>query len=326
MATLLWDGNAWINGKLGLQCDEPEVPLHVEQAGLGELARFFSTAHGGLKIAQDAAGAAIQGLTHTLGPGPLAVNAAGGDVALGASGSTTRVKGELQVDGKLTVAGRDISTDGATLDAHVAAKDNPHSVTAVQIGAFALSGGTLTGALTVQGALTTTGAGTINGRNVAADGANLDSHLANRINPHEVTSQQIGALPIAGGAVTGSLSVKDTTTLQADLFVAGSVGIGVSSPTRKLEIAGSTGNLLWAGASSGSEANIELSGHVQLREFGTGGLAYFQARDDTSNRDIGLRIRTQKAGTKDPSATDAVTIDGSGRVGIGIGAELETRS
>ena len=33
----------------------------MEQADLGELARFFSTAHGGLKIAEDAAGAAIQG-------------------------------------------------------------------------------------------------------------------------------------------------------------------------------------------------------------------------------------------------------------------------
>ena len=51
----------------------------------------------------------------------------------------------------------------------------------------------MTGALTVQGDLTTTGAGTINGRNVAADGAKLDSHLANKTNPHGVTSQQIGA-------------------------------------------------------------------------------------------------------------------------------------
>jgi len=103
MAQLLWDGNAWINGKLGLLRDEPEAPLHVEHADLGELARFFSTAHGGLKIAQDAAGAAIQGLASDLTPGPLSVNAAGGDIVVGASTSKTHIRGELLVNSELAV-------------------------------------------------------------------------------------------------------------------------------------------------------------------------------------------------------------------------------
>ena len=88
--------------------------------------------------------------------------------------------------------------------------------------------------------------------------------------------------------MTGSLSVKGTTTLQADLSVAGNVGIGVSGPTWKLEIAGSTGNLLWVGASTGSTANVELSGDVKLREYSTDNLAYFHARDDTS--ESGYRV------------------------------------
>lgn len=104
----------------------------------------------------------------------------------------------------------------------------------------------------------------------------------------------------------------EVATLTGD----GNAGFGVSNPTRKLEIAGSTGNLLWVGASTGSSANIELSGHVQLREFGSDNLAYLQARDDSSNRDIGLRLRTQKAGPTAPSITDAVTIKPNGNVEI----------
>ncbi len=98
----------------------------------------------------------------------------------------------------------------------------------------------------------------------------------------------------------------------------GNVGIGTltAGPTRKLEIAGSSGNVLWAGASTGSTANIDLSGHVQLREYGNGGIAYLQARDDASNRDIGLRIRTQSAGLSAPGIVEAVTIDKSGNVEV----------
>ena len=104
MAQLLWDGNAWINGKLGLLRDEPEAPLHVEHAELGELARFISTAHGGLKVEQDDSSAKIQGLARDLMPGALAINTAGGDVAIGAAASKTHVRGALQVDGELAAA------------------------------------------------------------------------------------------------------------------------------------------------------------------------------------------------------------------------------
>ena len=38
-----------------------------------------------------------------------------------------------------TVDGRDVSTDGSTLDAHVASTSNPHAVTAAQAGAVAIA-------------------------------------------------------------------------------------------------------------------------------------------------------------------------------------------
>jgi hypothetical protein len=69
--------------------------------------------------------------------------------------------------------------------------------------------------------------------------------------------------------------------------------------------------------------SLTISGNVQLREFGTNNLAYLEAVDANSNRTIGLRIRTQQEGLTrpgrpgTPSITEAVTIDGSGNVGIG---------
>jgi hypothetical protein len=110
----------------------------------------------------------------------------------------------------------------------------------------------------------------------------------------------------------------------------GNVAIGTASPisNSKLEIAGTSGNVFSAGVplASGSgttqtrtssTANIDLSGHVQLKEYGDGGIAYLQARDDRLNRDIGLQIRTQKAGGNQRQLIDALTINPSGNVGIG---------
>ena len=155
---------------------------------------------------------------------PHKVNAAQAG-ALPLSGGTLAgaltVKGDLTVTGAGTINGRNVATDGSKLDAHVAATSNPHKVNASQVGALALSGGTLTGALTVQGDLTITGTGTINGRNVAADGAKLDAHLAATNNPHKVTAAQIGALALSGGTLSGALTVKGDLTTTGTVTING---------------------------------------------------------------------------------------------------------
>ena len=64
---------------------------------------------------------------------------------------------------------------------------------------------------------------------------------------------------------------------------------------------------------------LAIPGDLRLREYG-GGVAFLQARDDSSNRDIGLRLRTQMAGVSAPSITEAVTINNKGNMGVGADA------
>jgi hypothetical protein len=100
----------------------------------------------------------------------------------------------------------------------------------------------------------------------------------------------------------------------------GNVGIGAPQPVAKLEIKGSgSETVLSAGASSGSTCDVRLAGHIQLRQYGTSKQAYLQARDDSDPSDIGLVLGVQQAGeTGKERYLEAITIDGSGNVGVGI--------
>jgi len=131
---------------------------------------------------------------------------------------------------------------------------------------------------------------------------------------HSNGSQGIGfgfnTIYAAGSGANQGLSLKPKgtgeVTVSGNLKVTGTLTIPGSSDT----------NLLQVGAELGSKAGIQLSGHLQLLEYGTNNLAYLQARNDSSNRNIGLRIRTQKQGTSSRELVDALTISPAGDLSV----------
>jgi hypothetical protein len=69
--------------------------------------------------------------------------------------------------------------------------------------------------------------GKVNGRDVAADGAALDGHLASHSNPHQTDAAQVGALPIGGGTLSGGLTIQGALSVSGTIsgpIAAGSVG------------------------------------------------------------------------------------------------------
>ena len=82
------------------------------------------------------------------------------------------------------------------IDAHLVDKNNPHQVTAEQVGADA-SG------------------------SAAAVQAKLDTHTANKNNPHQVTAEQIGALSGIVPLTNGGTGASDGATGLKNLFAAG---------------------------------------------------------------------------------------------------------
>lgn len=198
------------------------------------------------------------------------------------------LSGTLPSPSVATVGG----TAAATIGAHPASTNNPHAVTAAQVSALPLGGGTLTGLLTMQngadirfaggagnnfirgnvgnsgriGILTdnverlsvslggvvnatsslqvngtsvvvetrtlTAGTGLTGGGNLAANltfnvDATIVAHPALTDNPHSVTAGQVGALPTAGGTMTGAIVSAANLTFLA----AGNIELTVVSGT-----------------------------------------------------------------------------------------------
>jgi len=158
-----------------------------------DLARLVRANSGGLQIDVAEQSPQVQGLTATAEPGKLSLNPVGGDLHLGSTASWVSVAGDLHLQQKLfvhrdgaqqevdllkqplhdgelpgpltvagnltvtgTINGRTLAADGETLERcgrHIDNRDNPHGVTAVQVKALALDGGTLNGSLEVKGKL-----------------------------------------------------------------------------------------------------------------------------------------------------------------------------
>ncbi|GAA4609829.1 hypothetical protein BJY16_007528 [Actinoplanes octamycinicus] len=130
---------------------------------------------------------------------------------LGAAGRAD-LQGNLQVSG--TVDGRDVSADGTRLDQHVANTANPHGTTAAQLGALTSVGGVSN----PGGDISLAGANTISV--VTDDGNNAiivgETHSTDGNNPHATTADQVGALPITGGQVSGPVRVLGALSVDGD--------------------------------------------------------------------------------------------------------------
>ena len=139
------------------------------------------------------------------------------------------------------------------IDAHLVNKNNPHQVTAEQIGADA-SGS----AAAVQTKLDTHTANKNNPHQVTAEqiGADargsaaavqtkLDTHTANRNNPHQVTAEQIGALSGIVSLANGGTGATDGATGLKNLFAAGSTVLSSNQYGDTLPDASTVGQLFF---------------------------------------------------------------------------------
>ena len=106
------------------------------------------------------------------------------------------------------------------IDAHLVDKNNPHQVTAEQVGADA-SG------------------------SAAAVQTKLDTHTANRNNPHQVTAEQIGALSGIVPLTNGGTGATDGATGLKNLFAAGSTVLSSNQYGDTLPDASTVGQLFF---------------------------------------------------------------------------------
>ena len=139
------------------------------------------------------------------------------------------------------------------IDSHLVDKNNPHQVTAEQIGADA-SGS----AAAVQTKLDTHTANKNNPHQVTAEqiGADasgsaaavqtkLDAHAANKNNPHQVTAEQIGALSGIVSLANGGTGATDGATGLKNLFAAGSTVLSSNQYGDTLPDASTVGQLFF---------------------------------------------------------------------------------
>ena len=139
------------------------------------------------------------------------------------------------------------------IDAHLVNKNNPHQVTAEQVGADARGS-----AAAVQTKLDTHTANKNNPHQVTAEqiGADasgsaaavqtkLDAHAANKNNPHQVTAEQIGALSGIVSLANGGTGATDGATGLKNLFAAGSTVLSSNQYGDTLPDASTVGQLFF---------------------------------------------------------------------------------
>ena len=130
-------------------------------------------------------------------------------------------------------------------ETHSALTNNPHNTTAAQVGAVV----SVDGVSNAGGNIDLLQANSVT---IVPDDANNritigETHSALTTNPHNTTAAQVGALPVAGGTVTGTLSISDGTAM-IGLGGDATTGFGTATGKRQaLFISGATNTSVGGG-------------------------------------------------------------------------------
>ncbi|MEM7588013.1 MAG: hypothetical protein AAF560_31785 [Acidobacteriota bacterium] len=165
------------NGNLGLGTAVPDTDLQILNGNTPAIRLEQDGSAGFVAYSWDVAGNETNFFVRDFNTGDLPfrilagapedalVIDAAGNLGVGTDnpGAKLDVRGDVAVTG--LVDGRDVAADGAALDAHVADFNNPHQVTAAQVGAVSAT--------------------------------ELASHVSDFNNPHQVTAAQVGAVSAA---------------------------------------------------------------------------------------------------------------------------------
>ncbi len=240
--------------------------------------------------------------------------------------SDLRVSGRANLTGDLRVSGH--ADFGGNVGIGTTSPQAPLDVNGTaRMGGVQSNGDVTIGSPSVRGDLTVHGNLAFEGGNRQFEGGNatkfgfyINTTAANSRSWIELWGdhdQRAGELTLSGTFIDfrHNSNASASGTIGMRLTAGGRLGIGTTNPQATLEVAGNSGRVLSVGVSSGSStANIDLAGHVQLKEHGSDRVAYLQARDDTSNRDIGLQLRVQKAGSSGRQLIEALRITPDGDV------------
>lgn len=104
------------------------------------------------------------------------------------------------------------------IDNHIENKDNPHGVTAEQIGLINVDNTSDLDKPISHAAQTA-----LDGK---ADLEVFNDHISDMENPHSVTAEQVGALPIAGGIMENTLTLKGIILTEGIDYGSGDPGDG----------------------------------------------------------------------------------------------------
>lgn len=161
-----------------------------------------------------------------------------------------------------------------------------------------------------------------------ADKSALDNHEGNTKNPHKVTAAQIGALPLAGGTLTGDLAVGEAFAGSRTLSIAsdnGAAGITLQGGTSY-----GNGSILTIGGSSVGGATLNVNGgamrggHVIVGASPScGGILEVQGINASIKKD-GKEVATEEQ--VNVKADKATTLSGYGITDAATKTELNAKA